>query len=190
MTALDILLSKDQINERVSALGQALREKLADRDNIVLVGLLRGAVFFFVDLIRAMDSPDWAFELIRASSYDDSGTSATATESRGRVSVTNDPALKNVAGKTVVLIDDIIDTGLTLHTLVGTLNDHGAADVLTVVLLDKPSRRKIGVQADFVGFEIPDHFVVGYGLDCAGKYRTLPDICVVSSTDNPHSTAD
>lgn len=184
MAALDILLDQGQIAERVRHLGLALREKLADHENeVVLVGLLRGAIFFFVDLIRAMDSPDWPFELIRASSYADNAESGgPATQSAGRVNVTNDPALGNVAGKVVVLIDDIIDTGLTLHTLADTLKTHGAKQVLTVVLLDKPSRRKIEFSADFVGFEIPDHFVVGYGLDCAGKFRNLPDICIVNES--------
>ena len=178
-----ILLDQAQIAERVADLGARVRAHFADRwEDVRVVGLLRGAVFFFVDLVRAMGSPEVAIDLMRASSYADSLDAAAttdATTSAGRVQFDERMVPTDIRGQRVVLVDDIIDTGRTLQTLHETLLRAGAAEVVTVVLLDKPSRREVPFQADFVGFEIPDAFVVGYGLDHGGRFRCLPDIRVV-----------
>ncbi|MGE0434142.1 MAG: phosphoribosyltransferase [Planctomycetota bacterium] len=190
----DVLLSRQQVAERVTGLGAELIERLGDDlSDVTVVALLRGAVFFFVDLVRAMGSPtDLRFELVRASSYADgvtdpggAGGDAAATESRGQVSL-DAAALVGCKGRRVVLVDDIIDTGLTLSTLDARLRKLGATDVITVALLDKRSRRTVDYHPHLAGFEIPDHFVVGYGLDCDGRYRTLADICVLQTPPAGH----
>ncbi len=182
----DVLLSRDQIAARVDELGAELLKRLdGNLENVTVVALLRGAVFFFVDLLRAMGNPDVKFELVRASSYADGGEdhhAEDATRSRGHVSL-DSRALEGCRGRRVVLVDDIIDTGLTLSTLHKRLEEDGATDVITVALLDKRLRRTVDYHADMAGFEIPDEFVVGYGLDCDGRYRTLADICVLRQPD-------
>jgi hypoxanthine phosphoribosyltransferase len=175
---LEVLFERDRIARRVAELGEQVRQRLEGESDILMVALLRGAVFFFVDLVRAMGDPDARLEFVRASSYADSGTRANTTVSSGKI-ILDQTALDACKGRRVVLVDDIVDTGLTLHTLDRQMRDRGATDVITVVLLDKKSRRTVDYQPGFVGFEVPDHFVVGYGLDCAGQYRTLADICIL-----------
>ncbi len=188
-----VLIPQEQIATRVREMAERLRERLGESDadgDVRIVGLLRGAIFFFVDLLRAMDHPDVAIDLMRASSYADaahaaSGNSGTdATTSAGTVRFDERMVPGEIRGQRVVLVDDIIDTGRTLKTLHDALLEAGAREVISVVLLDKPARREVSFGADLVGFEIPDHFVVGYGLDCGGRFRLLPDICIVRADEN------
>lgn len=174
------LFSADRIAAGVQEVATQLRERLGeDVSNVRFVGLIRGCVFFYVDLIRAMGHPDVKIDLIQASSYADAvGSGRDATQSAGTVTYDAD-AIRDIAGSRIVLIDDIIDTGRTLKTITEALGEAGAAEVITVALLDKRSRRLVDFHADIVGFVIPDEFVIGYGLDYEGQYRTLPDIRVM-----------
>jgi hypoxanthine phosphoribosyltransferase len=172
------LIRADRLRARVRQLGRRLASDLAGyhpERPPVLLALLDGSFCFVADLARCVPLPDLRLTFLRASSYGD------ATTSRGTVSL---GALPECRERTVVVVDDILDTGRTLHTVCAALREAGAAAVRTCVLLDKPARREVfdasgPVRADYVGFTIPDAFVVGYGLDFAGRYRHLPDICVV-----------
>jgi hypoxanthine phosphoribosyltransferase len=162
------LLTADQIAHRVRELGQAMSLRLHDVARPLVIGLMDGAFIFLADLVRHLHRDDLEVCLVPARSY--RGTASTGTVNLG--------TLPAVAGRTVVLVDDILDTGLTLAAAVASARQHGAACIHTCVLLDKPARRKpTGLaQADLVGFAIPDCFIVGYGLDLDGRYRHLPDI--------------
>jgi len=140
--------------------------------SLIFVGVLKGAAIFLSDLARQVDL-DATFDFIGVSSY------ANKSQTSGEVKLTKDVD-HSMAGKNVLLVEDILDTGLTLDYIKNLLYGHQPRDLRTVVLLDKPSRRLKPVQADYVGFTIPDQFVVGYGLDYAEHYRNLPDICVLS----------
>jgi hypoxanthine phosphoribosyltransferase len=171
--ALDLLLSAEAVQARIDALADELAP-LAPPGPVRVVALLNGAFVFAADLGRALEArgvPLW-IDLVRASSYGDH------TESQGRVEVES-ARLPTFSGEEVWLLDDILDTGRTLATLRAALGAAGAGQVRAIVLLDKPSRREVPVEADHVGFSIPDTFVVGYGLDWAGRYRALPDISAV-----------
>ena len=141
---------------------------------VVMVVLLKGAFMFAADLIRALDRrgvhPEVDF--LSASSY------GSGTESSGDVQVGAVPST-DLVGRDVLLVDDILDTGRSLKKVCGMLEARGAGSIRTCVLLDKPSRRKVDVEADFVGFVVPNRFVVGYGVDLAGRYRHLPFVGVL-----------
>jgi len=141
-------------------------------EEIIMVGVLRGCVHFFSDLSRAMKSPT-QFDFIQAMSYQ-------GTESSGEVQLVKDLS-QSIAGKNVLLVEDIYDTGRTLEYVRGNLLNRDPKRVEIAALLSKPSRRLIEVDVRFVGFEIPDAFVVGYGLDYNGQYRGLPDIQIFAS---------
>lgn len=162
------LLKARAIHQRVKELGQ---EIVGDHPGqpLTVLALLDGAFCFVADLVRCIDLPDLRLHFVRASSY------GKRTTSRGKVAL--DP-LPDLDGQTVLLVDDILDTGRTMQAVKLGL---GNATVRTCVLLDKPTRRvPEGLQcADYIGFTIPDTFVVGYGLDHGGKYRHLPDICAL-----------
>jgi hypoxanthine phosphoribosyltransferase len=140
---------------------------------VTFIGVLKGSTFFLSDLGRQITS-DARFEFIRAKSY-------TGTGSTGKVTVTDLP--QNLGDKHVVLVEDILDTGLTLANLVELVRAQKPLSLRVVVLLDKPGRRPRPVEADLVGFTIDNDFVVGYGLDCDERFRQLPDICVVEQGD-------
>ena len=161
-----ILLSEAKIQARVRELGEDITAHYLGRQPLFL-GVMNGALFFLADLLRAVELPT-EMTTIRLASY--SGTLST-----GRI-LGLDELDQPVAGKSVLIVDDILDTGLTLAELAGRLRDLGAADVRVCVLLSKQRPRSRPVQADWIGFEIPDVFVVGYGLDHDGKYRGLRDI--------------
>jgi hypoxanthine phosphoribosyltransferase len=162
------LISADRIAKRIKVIGGELSTRLEGRD-VVLVGVLKGAFPFFADLTRAVDLPVRC-DFVSVASYEGTESSGTL---RYRADLTSD-----VKGATVVLVEDIVDTGLTMSRLVADMRLRGAAEVLVVSLLDKPSRRKVPVQIDYVGFEIPDAFVIGYGLDLDELYRNLPYVGV------------
>lgn len=168
-----VLLTKEQIDIRVKEMGEQITKDYANRDLVVVV-LLKGAAWFATDLTRAIDMPA-RIDFMVASSYGN-GTSTT-----GSVKVKLDIS-ENITGKDVLLIDDIIDSGLTFAAISDLLRQYKPATLKTVALCDKAERRINGLQADYVGFKIPDEFVVGYGLDYAGDYRNLPYIGVLKSS--------
>ena len=161
---------REEIAERVKAVAAEIARD-ADRDKpLVIVGILTGAAFFLTDLVRELpEELDVRVDFMSVASYGDS------TQSSGVVRIFHD--LKtNIEGKNVVLVEDIIDSGLTLSHLLTLLQGRNPASLRVCVLLNKPERRKTEVKVDYCGFTIPDKFVVGYGLDCAGMWRHLKDI--------------
>lgn len=177
MENLRLLISREQIARRVSEMA---RQISADsNETVIFIGVLKGAAIFLSDLIRQVQA-DATFDFIGVTSY---GTPSgpqreNIWDSTGEVRLTKDVE-HSLRGKNVVLVEDILDTGLTLTFLKRLLLGHEPKNLRVAVLLDKPSRRKLPIQADYVGFTIADEFVVGYGLDYAEKYRNLPDICVL-----------
>ncbi len=168
MSSFKTLISAEQIAARIQELGAEIRETIGDHE-IVLVGVLRGSILFMSDLCRAIDG-DVRLEFLGVSSY-------SGTESTGTVRITHDLGA-DIRDKHVVIVEDIVDTGLTLDFLLRTLRARNPATLRTASLLDKPSRRTIDVPVEWVGFPIEDHFVIGYGLDYDQRYRNLPDVVI------------
>lgn len=166
----EILIDKDQLAERVRELGEEIAADYAGKE-ILMIGVLRGAVIFMADLARAISLPV-ALDFMAVSSY------GASTSSSGIVRILKDLD-EDLAGKHVLIVEDIIDSGLTLNYLVENLKSRQPASVKLCTLLNKPSRRKASVHVDYNGFTIPDYFVVGYGLDFAEKYRNLPFIGIL-----------
>jgi len=166
-----VLVTEEQITTRVAELAAELDKKYAGKD-VLLIGVLKGAVMFMADLSRAMQIPvqmDW----MAVSSY------GSGTVSSGVVRILKDLDA-DVLGRHVLIVEDIIDSGLTLSWLVANLEARGSASVEVVALLRKPDAAKVEVNVTHVGFDIPNEFVVGYGLDYAEKYRTLKGVAVLS----------
>ncbi|WP_422447744.1 hypoxanthine phosphoribosyltransferase [Thermoanaerobacterium sp. DL9XJH110] len=166
-----ILISEEQINCRLKELGEMITRDYKDKDNILLVGVLKGAVIFMADIIRKINLPVQV-DFMAVSSY------GASTESSGVVRILKDLE-EDVEGKHLLIIEDIIDSGLTLSYLYNILKSRRPASIKICALLDKPTRRKVDIKVDYLGFEIPDYFVVGYGLDYGERYRNLPYICVL-----------
>ncbi|MCC6857451.1 MAG: hypoxanthine phosphoribosyltransferase [Bryobacterales bacterium] len=168
-----VLLSEEQIQRRVRELGERIG---ADYPGgaLHLVCILKGACFFLADLARAIQR-DVVVDFIGISSY------GKGTTSSGEVKLTKDLDL-SVEGADVLVVEDIVDSGITLHYLVQVLEQRKPRSIRIAALLDKPERRVRPVQVDYVGFQIPDRFVVGYGLDFAERYRNLRDICVLEES--------
>ena len=175
-----MLISRQQIAQRVAELGAAITRDFRDQ-SIVFVAVLKGAAFFLADLAREVQL-DATFDFIGVSSYGARPSPdqelKQGWDSTGEVRLTKDLD-QSVAGKNVILVEDILDTGLTLTFLKKLLVERGLKSFQIAALLDKPSRRKLQIEGNYVGFTIPDEFVVGYGLDYAEMYRNLPDICVI-----------
>lgn len=165
-----LLYSRHEIRRRVRALARAIRKDYRDRD-LVVVGVLKGAFVFTADLLRELDLPV-TVEFVRASSY------GSGTESMGSVRMTPPPSLP-VAGRDVLVVEDVLDTGRTLLVLRAELEARGARSVRICALLDKPDRRVVDLRADYVGFTDVHGFVAGYGIDLAERYRELPDLVTV-----------
>jgi len=161
------LFSDKQLQERIGALARKINKDYSGRE-IILVGVLKGAFIFLADLSRRLKCPV-KIDFVRAASY------GTGTCSSGKVKMTKEPEL-SLKGKDVVIVEDIVDTGVTLRFLRRCLQARRPRSLTVATLLDKPSRRKVPFRADYVGFEIPDYFVVGYGLDCAEEHRNLRGI--------------
>ena len=170
MSDLKVLLTRDQIARRVAQLGEKITRDFAG-EQVVLVGVLKGAAIFLSDLARSIQL-DATFDFISVSSY------GNEKQNSGEVKLLKDVD-QSMEGKNIILVEDILDTGLTLSFLRRVLLAKHPKTLHIAALLDKASRRTEAVEADYVGFEIPDEFVVGYGMDYAEKYRNLPDICVV-----------
>ncbi|AEG59544.1 hypoxanthine phosphoribosyltransferase [Desulforamulus ruminis] len=166
----EILLDEQQIKERVLQLGQQITRDYQGQ-NILMVGILKGAMIFLADLVRNIDVPT-SFDFMAVSSY---GAGAVSS---GAVRILKDLD-KSIDGRHVIIVEDIVDTGLTLQYLVENMKARGPASLKICTLLDKPSRRKVDVPVDYNGFSIPDEFVVGYGLDYNERYRNLPYIAVL-----------
>jgi hypoxanthine phosphoribosyltransferase len=183
MQTLRLLISREQIAKRVAEMGKQIA---ADSGSpLIFIGVLKGAAVFLSDLVRNVPL-DATFDFIGVSSYGStSGDNREKTwDSTGEVRLTKDVD-QSLRGKNVVLVEDILDTGLTLTFLKRLLLGHEPKSLRVAVLLDKPSRRKLPVQADYVGFTIADEFVVGCGLDYAEQYRNLPDIRIVPDVTMP-----
>ena len=173
---LDILFSADEIKMRIAELGRRITVDYTDKD-LVLVGVLKGSCPFLADLMRQIDL-QLTIDFMAVSSYKD------GTKSTGDVEILKD--LSNpIRGKHVIVVEDIVDTGLTLSRLLEILGTRGAESIRLASFLDKPEPRiKKELQIDYTGFVVPNKFVVGYGLDAAGRYRNLPFIAVVKDPGN------
>ncbi|HHU64145.1 MAG TPA: hypoxanthine phosphoribosyltransferase [Clostridiales bacterium] len=165
-----ILISQEELTKRVRELGQQITRDYAGKE-LVLIGVLKGAVMFFSDLAREIKLPI-VMDFIAVSSYGD------ATHSSGVVRILKDLD-EIIEGKHVLIVEDIVDTGLTLNYLVDNLKSRKPSSIKICCFLDKPSRRMVDVKVDYKGFDIPDEFVVGYGLDYAEKYRNLPYVSIL-----------
>ena len=163
----EVLLSGEEVQARVAELGAQLAADYEGRDP-VLVSVLKGSIIFLADLVRAMPIP-LAIDLMEVSSY------GASTESSGQVRILKDLS----TSIEVIVVEDIIDTGLTLNYLLRYLHDKGPASIKICCLLDKPARRLAPIEIDYRGFTIADRFVIGYGLDYAERYRNLPYIGVL-----------
>jgi hypoxanthine phosphoribosyltransferase len=168
---MEVLLTRQQIAEAVERIGKHITRDFAG-ESVVLIGVLKGACLFLSDLARQIEL-DATFDFIAVRSY------GTRQETAGEVQLIKD-VITPLRDKNVILVEDILDTGLTLTFLRKHLLAHQPRAFKIAALLDKPSRRVAPVQADYVGFQIPDRFVVGYGLDFAERYRNLPDLCVLN----------
>lgn len=164
------LISEQKVDKRIEELGKQISEDYAGK-SIHLICILKGGSFFMCELAKRITVPV-SIDFMSVSSY------GNATSSSGNIKIKKDLD-DPIEGKEVLVVEDIIDSGRTLHYLTKILKERGAKSVRLCTLLDKPERREVEVKTDYVGFQIPDEFVVGYGLDYAQKYRTLPYIGVV-----------
>ena len=170
-----VLISEQEIQTRVAELAERISKDYADADELVLVGVLKGSFIFLADLARCLTIPR-TIEFIAVSSY------GSGSKTTGAVRLVMD-VRGNIAGKHVLIIEDIVDTGHTLKYLIGMLESHLPASVRTCALVRKAERAEVDVDVDYLGFDIGDEWVVGYGLDFAEQNRTLPYIGVVTPDD-------
>lgn len=168
MSDFEVMLSREKIAERVAEMGAQISKDHAGKE-LHAVAVLKGSFVFLADLVRQIDLPVH-IHFLAVHSY-------AGTESTGQVQLTQDID-EPLEGKSVLLVEDIIDTGLTLRYLFDTLQTRRPQSLRIATLLDKPSRRNVDVTGDYIGFEIPDEFVVGYGLDYDGKYRNLDHVAI------------
>ncbi len=174
---MDVLYSTDQIAERVKAIGAQISEEYAGQ-SVVLIGVLKGAAIFLADLARSI-TLDNTFDFVAVSSY------GRARVSSGAVKLIKD--IDNpIEGKHVIIVEDILDTGLTLSYLRGLMLQHKPASLKIATCLDKPERRLVPIEADYVCFSIPNRFVIGYGMDYAERYRGVEDIRIFPDTPAGH----
>ena len=167
---LCVLLSEDEIREKVRELGGKITADYKN-SNLMLVTVLKGAVVFLADLMRQIDVPA-EIDFMVVSSY------GSGVKSSGVVKIVKDLDVP-LAGKDILIVEDILDSGLTLSYIKELLESRGPRSIRIATLLDKPSRRKVDLQADYIGFSVPDEFVIGYGLDYDEKYRNLPYIGIL-----------
>ena len=170
-----VLISEEEIQTRVAELAAQISDDYSDAGELVMVGVLKGAFVFLADLSRKLTIPR-TIEFIAVSSYE------TGSKSTGAVRLVMD-VRGNIEGKHVLIVEDIVDTGHTINYLTGMLESHRPASVKTAALVRKAERAEVEVSVDYLGFDIGDEWVVGYGLDYAEQNRTLPYIGVVKPTD-------
>ncbi len=168
---LEVLLSRDQIAERVRQMGEQISNDLAG-EKLVMIGVLKGAAPFLADLARSV-TVDATFDFVAVKSYPKGSQTSS-----GAVKLIKDLD-EPIEGKNVLIVEDILDTGLTLSFLRKLFQQHHPRSLRIAALLDKPSRRIEQIDADYVGFAIPNLFVIGYGMDFSERYRNLPDICLM-----------
>lgn len=166
-----ILIPSEEIQEMVVRLGRQITEDYRGR-KLLVIGILRGAFVFLSDLVRAIDVP-LEVDFMAVSSY------GAGTESTGVVKILKDCDVE-ITGKDVLIVEDIVDTGLTMSKLIELLQTRNPNSIALCAAFDKPARRKVDVPLKYRGIQIPDEFIVGYGLDCQDFYRNLPDVCVVA----------
>lgn len=167
----EILLTEEQLKERVRELGKQITEEYKDTNGLVVIGILKGSSIFFSDLIREIKLPV-EIDFMAVSSYQDSSVTT------GEVRILKDTTL-SMTMKNVLFVEDIIDTGFTMAKVKEIFLERGANSVKLCALTSKPDRRKVQVDIDYLGFEIPNEFIIGYGLDYAEKYRNLPYIGIL-----------
>lgn len=165
-----VLISREEIHEAVKKLGQQITQDYAGKEPL-MVCILKGAVMFYNDLIREIDLPI-SMEFMAISSYGNS------TKTSGVVNIRKDMDV-DITGRDIIIVEDIVDSGMTLSYLKKVLETRNAASIRIATLLNKPARRRVDLDVEYYCFNIPDAFVVGYGLDYAEKYRNLPDIGVL-----------
>ena len=170
MDKLRVLITREQIAAKVAEMAERITADFAG-ESLVLIGVLKGATIFLADLARQIKL-DASFDFIAVSSY------GNARQQSGEVKLLKDVD-RSVEGRNIIVVEDILDTGLTLTYLLSVLQARRPRSLKVAALLDKVSRRTQPIHGDYVGFTIPDEFVVGYGLDFAERYRNLPDICVL-----------
>ena len=174
---MDVLFSKEEIAERVAAIGKQISEEYKGQA-IVLIGVLKGAAIFLADLARSIEV-DNTFDFVAVSSY------GRARVSSGAVKLIKD--IDNpIEGKHVIIVEDILDTGLTLSYLRGLMLQHKPASLKIATCLDKPERRLVPIEADYICFKIPNRFVIGYGMDYAERYRGVDDIRIYPEAPPGH----
>jgi hypoxanthine phosphoribosyltransferase len=174
---MDVLFTKEQIAERVKSIGEQISKEY-DGQSIVLIGVLKGAAIFLADLARAI-TVDNTFDFVAVSSY------GRARVSSGAVKLIKD--IDNpIEGRHVIIVEDILDTGLTLSYLRGLMLQHKPASLKIATCLDKPERRLVPIEADYVCFSIPNRFVIGYGMDYAERYRGVDDIRIFPEVPPGH----
>lgn len=166
----EVLISQQEIEKRVNSLGEQITHDYQDSNKLLLLGLLRGSVMFVTDLMRKVQRP-LTMDFMSVSSY-------TGSESSGFIRIDSDHKT-NIRGWDVILIDDIVDSGYTIHTIRKLLLDRNPRSLKVCALLDKSAKHKVDIAIDYCGFEIPDYFVVGYGLDIDERGRNLPYIASV-----------
>ncbi len=171
---IDQMISAKSIAARIETLAREIHDHFEDTDKLVVVGLLRGSFVFIADLVRELDLPV-EVDFLEASSYGD------GMESSREVRILKD-LRGEIGGRDVLVVEDIVDTGFTLSHVVRLLESRSPKKMATIALLDKPSRREVDIKATWTGFEIPDEFVVGYGIDYAQRNRNLPFIGKVRFT--------
>lgn len=165
-----IMISEEQIKTKVAELGSRITADYSNKD-LFVIGILKGSVVFLADIIRAIDLP-LQMDFMAVTSY------GTSTDTSGVVRILKDLET-DITGKDVLIIEDIVDTGLTLSYIKENLISRNPASLKICSFLDKPSRRRVELIPDYNGYEIPDAFVVGYGLDCNGEFRNLPYVAAV-----------
>ena len=171
---IDELISAKSIAARIETLSREIHDRFKDTDKLIVVGLLRGSFVFIADLVRELDLPV-EVDFLEASSYGD------GMESSREVRILKD-LRGEIGGRDVLVVEDIVDTGFTLSHVLHLLESRSPARIETIALLDKPTRREVDIKATWTGFEIPDEFVVGYGIDYAQRNRNLPYIGKVRFT--------
>ncbi|MFH1485520.1 MAG: hypoxanthine phosphoribosyltransferase [Chloroflexota bacterium] len=168
MSTVQVMFSGDEVRRRIERIAQEMREDYSDK-NPLLIAVLKGSFVFLADLVRAINMP-LEVDFVRLSSY------GSGTESSGRIKVVHRLGT-TVKGRHVIVVEDIVDSGLTLSFFMDELRRRRPASLRLCALLDKPSRRIVPVSIDYLCFTVPEKFVVGYGIDCDEKFRYLPEVC-------------
>ncbi len=181
LRASEVMISRQEIEEMCQRLGAEITRDYQGKE-ILLIAVLRGAFVFMADLIRCIDLP-CGVDFMKVSSYN------AGTETSGEVRIVQDLD-ESISGRHVIIVEDIIDSGLTLYKLRQVLQTRNPKSLAICTAFDKPDRRRVDITVDYIGKQIPDEFIVGYGLDYAGRYRNLPDVCLVKEDNLPETPVE